>query len=316
MRFLSDADVVSLVSVSEASSAIEAGFRALAGGRVAVQRRTRTPSRIGKLSILGAVLEDEMVAGAKLYTTAPDGSFRFVVVLFDPERAGWLATIEAGELTRIRTTATSLMAARALARPDSSTLTVFGAGVQARSHAVAFAESFPLGEIRLVNRRSVPDLMDELASGTGVEVVQLDDPDAAVAGADLVVTATRAEKPLFAGEALSEGVHVTSVGATLPSAQELDETVVRRASRVAVEDKQQAREEAGNLIGAQIDWGRVDELAEIASGRAAGRTTRDEITMFDSLGTGLADVAVAALCFRRAVETGRGTSLNTIGKPV
>lgn len=313
MRFLTDAEVVDLVTVKEAADAIEAGFRALARGSAGLQRRARLPSRIGKLSMLGAVLEDEGVIGAKVYTTAPDGTFRFVVVLFDPERSEWLATIEAGQLTRIRTTATSLMAARALARPEASVLTVFGAGVQGHSHALAFAESFPLGQIRLVNRTPVPDVVEDLGRRAGIAVVQVEDPDEAVSGADLIVTATRAEFPLFDGEALTAGSHVTSVGATFPTSRELDDTAVHRAERVVVEDKRQARSEAGNLIGAGIDWDRVLELAQLASGEVTGRTTSGEITLFDSLGTGLADVAVASLCYRKAARVGRGVALGSQG---
>lgn len=315
MRFLTDRDVSALVTVTQAAEAIEAGFRALADDKAAVQTRVRTPSRIGKLSVLGAVLEEEMVAGAKVYSTAPDGSFRFVVILFDPGRSRWLAAIEAGALTRIRTAATSLMTARMLARPDSEVLTLFGAGVQARIHALAFATGFPLTEIRLVHRRPASELVRDLRDQTRIDVRQVDEPEGAVAGAQLVVTATRSATPLFHGDALDAGVHVTSVGATLPTARELDDATIERADRVAVENKDQARYEAGNLIGAKIDWDRVDELTDLAAGRSPGRTGSDDITLFDSLGTGLADIAVAALCYRRALETGHGTELGSQAGP-
>ena len=313
MRYLTDAEIGGLVSVPEGAKAVEDGFRSLAGQRAAIQTRVRTPSRIGKLSVLGAILEEEKVAGAKVYTTAPDGRFCFVIVLFDPEDGRWLATLEAGELTRIRTAATSLMAARALARPDSAVLTVFGAGVQARTHALAFAAAFPVTELRIVLRRAVPDFVDHLRRETGIDVVQVHEPDAAVSGANLVVTATRAESPLFGGEALDPGAHLTSVGATLPGTRELDSVAIHRADRLVVESRDQARFEAGNLIGAGIAWDKVDELSELAAGRVTGRTAADQITVFDSLGSGLADIAVASLCYRKAVDAGRGTELDSGG---
>lgn len=309
MKFLTDADVVRLVSVEDAADAVERGFQSLAEDRAAVQSRSRTSSGVGKLSMLGAVLDEEMVAGAKVYTTAPDGTFCFAVLLFDPTAGRWLATIEAGELTRIRTSATSLMAARALARPDAEVLTVFGAGVQAASHALSFARAFPVTQVRVVNRRPAPDVVDMLEEKTGANVLQVDDPNLAVAMAGLVITATRSDTPLFSGAALDDGVHVTSVGATLPGSRELDDTTVQRASRVAVESREQARVEAGNLIGAGIEWDRVDELTDLASGRVPGRVDASEVTIFDSLGSGLEDVAVAALVYRRAIEAGWGTDL-------
>lgn len=314
MRFLTDAEIGGLISVNEAADVVEGSFRALAEHTATVQTRVRTASRIGKLSILGAVLDDEMEAGAKVYTTAPDGSFCFAVVLFDPYRSRWLAALEAGELTRIRTAATSLMAARAMARPESSVLSVFGAGVQARSHALAFAGEFPVTDVRVVHRRPVPDHIELLQRGTGANVSQIGDVDAALSGADLVVTATRSDTPLFSGESLDDGTHVTSIGATLPTSRELDDTTIDRAARVVVESRDQARYEAGNLIGAGIDWARVEELTDLASGRSPGRVEADEITLFDSLGSGLADIAVAALCYRKATEVGWGTDLGSDGR--
>lgn len=313
MRFLTNHDVGELVTVAEAAKSVEDAFRALADERAAIKSRVRTDSRVGKLSVLGAVLESESVAGAKVYSTAPDGRFCFSIVLFDPAESRWIASLEADELTRVRTAATSLMAARALARPDSSVMTVFGAGAQAEVHALALAAAFPIREVRIVHRRPARDLIDALRRETGATVDQVDEPEAAVSGADLVVTATRSKTPLFAGEALSPGVHVTSVGATLPSSRELDETTIRRADRVAVESRQQATYEAGNLIGADVDWEGVDELADLASGRVPARQGVNEITLFDSLGSGLADIAVAVLCYRKAVLDGRGVELGEQG---
>lgn len=309
MRFLTDQEVASLVSVEEAAAAVEGAFLALANDGAAVQTRVRTSSAVGKLSILGAVLDGEMTAGAKIYATSPEGSFCFAVVIFDPTGSRWLATMEGGELTRIRTAGTSLMAARALARADAEVLTVFGAGIQARTHALAFALGFPITEVRIVNRRHVPDLVEMMSQETGSKVSQLDDAESAVSGADLVVTATRSASPLFRGGALTEGAHVTSVGATVPKSRELDDATIFRATRVVVESREQARHEAGNLIGAGVDWDRVDELTDVAAGSVPGRLADEEITVFDSLGNGLEDIAVAALCYRKALESGLGTDL-------
>lgn len=309
MRFVTDRDVAALVSVEEAAGAIEGAFDSLARGHAAMQTRVRTSTVIGKLSTLGALLDDERVAGTKVYSTAPDGRFCFVIILFEPGEGRWLATLEGGELTRIRTAATSLVAASILARPESSVLAIFGAGVQARAHALALAGRFPLTQIRVVHRRPVPEFVEALRASLGMEVIQSAEADEAVTGSDLVVTATRAGSPLFDGDSLSPGAHVTSVGATSADTRELDARTIERARVIVVDSGEQARLEAGNLIGAGVGWDEVDELADLVSGRAKARRSDRDITVFDSLGTGLADVAVAMVCYQRAVELGRGAEL-------
>lgn len=318
MRFLTDVDVAAVLTPRKAADAVERAFLALAAGNAAVQTRVRTTTTAGKLSAVGAILTADGLAGAKIYPTTNRGRFGFVVLLFELEDGRTLAVMEGDELTRLRTAATSVVAARYLARKDSRVMTIFGAGQQALAHARAFGDAFGLEEIRLVHRKDGQDFLEKTSAATGLAVHQVTDPRKAMDGTDVVVTATRATAPLFPGAALPEGVHLTAVGATTPNSSELDVETVGRADMVVVESIAQARQEAGDLLLAAaagaFELDRAVELADLVSGKVAGRTSPGQITIFESVGIGLEDVAVAAEVYALALAADIGTELPSGGK--
>ncbi|MBW3663909.1 MAG: ornithine cyclodeaminase family protein [Actinobacteria bacterium] len=313
MRYLDDALVRRLVPLDAAVEAIEDAFRGLADGTAALQARVRTSASGTKLSTMGAVWDSGGVVGAKVYTTTPRGRFRFVVVLFDSDDGTPIALLDADGLTAIRTAATSVVAARHLARPEAAVLTIFGAGIQADAHLDAFHASRHLEDVRIVNHRPVERFVADASERTGLPVRQVTDAADALRDAGLIVTTTRATTPLFDGRDVDDGAHVTAVGATRPGVRELDDTLLARAGTVVVEWLPQAQQEAGDLIGAvaagAFSWDRAVELAEVVSGRVTGRTTATAITVFESVGVGLEDVAVAATVLRAAEADGLGREL-------
>jgi ornithine cyclodeaminase len=313
MLYLSEAEIAQVLTPEMAADAIEHAFIAWANNEAAVQPRVRTVTRAGKLSSLGAILTDSGLAGAKIYPTSEDGRFGFIVLLFDLKAAEPLAVMDGSALTEIRTAATSVMVARQLARPASRILTIFGSGRQALSHARAFSLEFRLDEIRLVTSRSnLPGVEGLRAVATSV----VNDPVKALRECDLIVTATRSVEPLFGGELIPPGCHVTAVGATTASSRELDTKSIDRSEVIVVESIEQARIEAGDLVipagEGKAVWDRVVELADLVAGRSTGRLRDDQITLYESLGIGLEDVAVAAVAYRDAVERGLGTALGTV----
>jgi ornithine cyclodeaminase len=313
MRYLSNEDVAACLSWDTALDSLDAAFRAFAEGRAAIAPRARLSAGRAKLSTLVAVLPELGVMGAKVYSTAAGGRFRFLVVLFDSDAGEPLALLSADALTRIRTAAVSVIAARALASSAPRVLTVFGAGVQARAHAEAFAREYALDEVRVVHRRPTPELADDFAAETGVRPTVGDDAAAALDGADLVVLATRAAEPLFDGGLLAPGAHVTAVGATRPEVRELDEHAIGRCGPVVVEWVPQVRGEAGDLIAAadqgHFAWDDAVELGDVLVGSRPGRRQAEDITLFKSVGVALEDVAVAGAVYDAAVADGRGIEL-------
>lgn len=300
MQHITDAMVESAVSADDAQQVLREAWRSFDAADAAMQERVRTEVGGVKLSTLGAVLPGQGVAGAKVYTTIA-GRFSFVILLFDSRDGRPLASFDAAAITRLRTAACSVLVAQHLARSDARRLAIFGTGVQAQAHLAQFAAAYALEEVRLCSRQPVPETVAAWSRQTGVAVRQCT-AQAAVDGADIVVTASRAAAPLFAGEALAPGVFVAAVGSSLPHTRELDDTALRRARLVAVEWRPQSLREAGDLVLAAPDTGLADktvELGALVSGRVAGRTDPHAVMVYKSVGVGLQDVALAGLAWQR-----------------
>jgi ornithine cyclodeaminase/alanine dehydrogenase-like protein (mu-crystallin family) len=282
MRHLTDAEVERALDGADIEGALTAAFVDLAHGKAAQQPRMRTDAGGVKLSTLGGVVPSQGVVGAKVYTTIA-GRFDFVIVLFSTADGRPIATLEANAVTRRRTAAVSLVAARAAVRGEVSSIVVFGSGVQAKAHAEAFSRAYPAARLRMLGRAQ---------SGHARE---------ALADARIVVTATRAAEPLFDGAWLAPGTFVAAVGSSRPDTRELDDAAFRRAASVIVEWKPQALAEAGDLI--RLDPAvraglRIVELGEVLAGQAAARASADDIVIFKSVGVGIEDVVVAGLACR------------------
>lgn len=299
MRHITDAMVDAVITPALAQAVLADAFMQLGEGNAAMQTRLRTEAGGVKLSTLGAVIPGQGVAGAKVYTTIA-GQFSFVIVLFSAETGAPLASFDAAAITRLRTAACSVIAARHLARPSSSTLAVIGAGVQGQAHAEQFAQAYALQEIRLHDPHMAAELPEVLAARCGVPVRACSAAQA-VDGADIVVTASRAVQPVVAGAALAPGCFVAAIGSSLPGTRELDDEALRRARLVAVEWKPQSLQEAGDLVQAGpgvLDPARIVELADLVCGRVAGRRDDADITVYKAVGVGLQDVALAGLALR------------------
>jgi ornithine cyclodeaminase len=302
MIHLTDTDIDALIDFDSAIPVIESSFRQLSAHRAAVQKRVRTQAEGVKLSTMGAVLPDEGIVGAKVYTTI-EGHFSFVIVLFSAHDGRPLATLDANALTRVRTAATTVLAVRALARPGARTVAIFGSGVQGSAHAHALAAHTEMTSLRIAGLGDIESLAAELSvtyAARGVEAIACD-ARKAVQGADVIVTATRATGALFDGASVAPGAFVAAIGSSLPHTRELDDTLVKRAARIVVEMREQAREEAGDLLLAApgvVQWDETVELGDVLEGKAPGRVRDDDIVLYKAVGIGLQDVALAGLAWR------------------
>jgi ornithine cyclodeaminase len=292
MIHFTDAQIDELIDFDDAIPALEQGFRQLAAGTAAVQRRIRTEAGGVKLSTLGAVLPEQRVAGAKVYSTI-GGRFNFSIVLFSTVDGSLLATLDANAITRLRTAATTVVAVRALARAGAKSVAVFGTGVQGRAHATALAEHTSMREFRIVGLEGTEELAADLNAtygGNGVEASVCDAAEAA-RSADVIVTTTRATGPLFDGTTVR-----------LPYTREIDDALIARASRIVVELREQARGEAGDLLMARpgsFEWDDTVELGDVLAGKAEGRVRDDDIIVYKAVGIGLQDVVLAGLAWEK-----------------
>jgi ornithine cyclodeaminase/alanine dehydrogenase-like protein (mu-crystallin family) len=218
-----------------------------------------------------------------------------------------LALMEGDSLTALRTGAAGGVAARFLARTDARTVALFGAGVQARAQLQAAMA------VRKIERVWIVDPVASAAQRLAEDISGWTDPPAvtlarsaqsAVAQADIVLAATTTTTPLFDGNDLKPGAHVTGVGSFTPQMQEIDANTIRRA-RVVVDQRDAAMAEAGDII---IGKAVIDaEIGEIINGDQPGRQNDQEITFFKSVGLAVQDAVTAAAVLKAAEEKGLGT---------
>jgi ornithine cyclodeaminase len=312
--YLNEAEVGQLLSMDLAHEAVEAAHRAHAAGRAIdiPRQRTRTPT--SALHVLQGALLDEGVIGYKAYTTSREGN-RFLVHLFDAADGRPLAVLAADVLGMMRTGAAGGLAARCLSRADASVAGVFGAGWQAQSQIEALCRVRPVRRIKLfcrdADRRRAASA--DFSRRFGVEVVPAASAEETVRGSDIVVTITSSARPVFDGDWLEEGAHVTAAGSNSLIRQEIDEKVVRRAAVVCVDSRATALREAGDLLPAlekgRLHEGQLCELGEILVGARPGRSDPRQITLFESQGMAVQDLALAVRLVALARQMGLGAEL-------
>ena len=304
MQHISDTMIDDLVSPTKAQQVLLDAFRRFGSDQAAMQPRIRTESDGVKISTLAAVIPAQGVAGAKIYTTI-NGKFSFVILLFSTEDGRPLASFDANAITRLRTAASSVIAARYLARPDSSRLAIFGVGTQGREHIRQMVTAFPIDHISLCTPNPEPGLARRLSDRYRLDV-ELCRAEQALEGADIIVTATRSTTPLFSVEQLPGGCFIAAIGSSLPHARELDDAALRRASMVAVEWRTQSLQEAGDLVLAApgvLSASKIVELGELVTGKVTVHRAPDDIMIYKSVGIGLEDIALAGLAWQRFLAT-------------
>jgi len=312
--YLTEQDVEELLTMDMALEAVTAAHAAHAAGRAVDVPRQRTRIPTAALHILQGALLDEGVFGYKAYTTSRTGA-RFLVHLFDAATGSLLAVIEADRLGMMRTGATGGLAAQWLANKDAEVAGVFGAGWQAQSQIEALARVRQLRRVKVFSRNEEKRLAfcDRLSQSTGVEVVSAASAEETVRGSAVVVTITSATTPLFDGAWLEPGTHVTAAGSNALIRREIDEKAVQRAACVCVDSRATALREAGDLLPAlekgRLAEGQMVELGEVIAGTRPGRRTAEEITLFESQGMAIQDLAVAKRLLALARERGAGRDL-------
>ena len=327
MLILSEADLRNVLTMRDVIDAVESGFRALARGEAQIPERLR----LNVPAHNGIVLEMPAYAGSS-ERVEPDALGTKIVSIFernaaqglpivqavylllDSETGAPLSLMEGRFITAIRTAATSAVATKFMATPGTKRLAVFGAGVQAQFHIEAMFEVAGV-ELVMISSRSVKGaraLADHVRSVRGIpcEVVSL---EKAAGTANLICTCTTSPAPLFDGRLLAAGTHINAVGAFTPSTRELDTETVRRA-RLIIDAESAAGREAGEILlplsERAINKAHVKgTLADVVSGRVAGRESESEITVFKSCGLAIEDLVTARLAYTRATAEGIGSQI-------
>jgi ornithine cyclodeaminase/alanine dehydrogenase-like protein (mu-crystallin family) len=317
LRILTEGDCRALLGMRDAIDLQAEAFSLLASGAVleglrAVAKSENPP---GVAIFNPCFLREGRGFGIKVvsdfYANSARGLPRMsaLIALFAGETGLPRTLLEGGYITDLRTGAGTALAARHLARPDSRTLGVVGAGRVARNQIEALSTVFKLDTVKVYARTP------ERAKGMKVELVS--SPEQAVRGADLVVAATTSSQPVIRGEWLAPGAFVAAVGAFAPDMRELDDTVIRRAACHVIDSRSDVLERAGDFL-APIAKGvlrrdQIAEIAEIVSGKRSGRRSREEIAVYKSSGVPIQDLVTAREVERRAIAQGAGTVLELGG---
>lgn len=312
---LTEDEVRGLLTMEMAIEAVEAGLRKMALEEAFNVPRSRCQTDHAMLHVLPAAAKTLGVIGYKAYVTTRSGS-RFHVTIYDGKSGEMLALMQADHLGQVRTGAASAVATKHLARKDCTTAGIYGAGKQARTQLLG------VSKVRKLTRAVVWSPSEErrtafareMTQECGFEVLPAASAEEVARGLDVICTATSAREPVLFGAWLSPGQHVNAIGSNFLAKAEIDAEVVRRASVVTIDSKDQGRLEAGDLVAALdqgvIEWIDVAELGRVVAMRSPGRQSAVDITLFKSLGIGLEDIAVAMRVYQKAKDAGVGRWLD------
>jgi ornithine cyclodeaminase len=300
----------------------------LAKGDVVLPLRqaVRLPNKKGILGLMPAYFGGSSpVVGIKVVTVFPGNhgtkfdSHQGAIQLFEPENGQLQAIIDAGSITAIRTAAVSAVATDLLAKKDSRTLAIFGSGTQARMHLEAMpVVRSSIDEVRVWSRNHDHALKFAKNTSSKLGVKAFENGEEAAKGADIICTTTAATSPILKGDWISRGAHVNAVGASVPPFRELDSNAVVKSS-FFVDRRESAIQEADDFKipkgeGLIDDSHIKGEIGEILIGNKKGRTSDDEITIFESLGLAIEDLAAAQQVYMKALSKGTGTWIDFVAE--
>ncbi len=310
--FLTEDDVRTLLPMEQAIEALHTAFLEQGNGTGVNSPRGRVQAGQVGVTMMVAALGGQGIGGFKTM-----GAGKAMVLLFGGEPYGLQAVIEAGRLGAIRTGAASGLATRHMAREDASTVGMIGTGNQARTQLAAVCTVRPIKTVKVFSRNQErrEEFSQRMSESLAVDVQPVGTAREAVEGTDIVavITNVRGLNPVLFGDWLEPGMHINAAGANSLGRQELDVEAMARSAVIVADAVDQAKIECDDLVQAvaagRATWESVLELGQVVAGKASGRGSRDDITLFESQGIALEDVAVASHIYQRALAEGRGQQL-------
>ncbi|MSQ14713.1 MAG: ornithine cyclodeaminase family protein [Dehalococcoidia bacterium] len=309
--FLTEQDINELMTVNDVLPVIEEGFREQGLGLAVNRSRARLKTTNGSMSIMTASIPGLKVAGFK--ATGTGG--RVMVYLYSGETGRLEAIIEAGRMGQLRTGAASGIATKYLARADSSIVGMYGTGTQARTQIQAVCAVMPVKKVLAYSRdpERRAEFCRRMSESLGVEFVPAGVPEDAAKDADIIITITNTREPVLNGEWVKPGTHINAAGGNSLTRRELDTEAVRKADVIVADSIDQAKIESADLVMAVeqgiINWEQVGELGKVVAGKDRGRENDRQITLFESHGIAIWDVAAGAKALELARAKGVGTPL-------
>jgi alanine dehydrogenase len=314
VRYLRESDVQQLLTMPLALDLVQQALKAHAEHRAIDVPRARIHLPTGTQHVLQAAAPELKFIGFKYYYTRPGGK-SFYVHLMNTDTARLEAIIEAIWMSMVRTGAASGVATRHLAREEASTVGQIGAGFQAigQLEAVCRARNIRSARVFARDRERLETYCKTMSRQLDIDVSPAESAQAAVRGADIVNVITRSATPVLSGEWLEPGQHINAAGSNALTRRELDALAIGKCDVITVDARGTARRECGDLLPAVekglLQWDALVEIGEVIAGRAAGRTSARQISLYESHGMGLQDLYVGVRMLALARERGIGIDL-------
>ena len=238
-----------------------------------------------------------------------------MILLYDSNTGDLLSLVQGSRCSLLRTSAVSAVATRHMAREDSAAVGIIGTGFQGRGQLEGVCAVRDIKSVKAFDRfpESAAKFCEEMSAKLGLDVTQSESAEECVRGSDIVITMTTARSPVLLGDWLEPGMHVNAAGSNHWIRQEVDDNVIRKADRIVVDSIEDAKIEAGDLLypieRGRVRWDQIHDLASVVAGRVSGRENDEEITLFESQGIAISDVAAAAFVYRKAKERGLGVEV-------
>ncbi len=324
---LPEKDVIPLLSIKKVIELVELAFKEKGLNRVQMPAKPYIfyPKYNGDLRVMTSYLERLEVSAVKLVNVHPDNqancdlpTVMATITLVDPKNGVPLAIMGGTTITNLRTGAAGGVAAKYLARKDSRVIGMVGAGAQARSQLMALKEVLSkIEEVKVSDKTkaSRDSYVKEMTEKLGLDIHGVDSDEEAAKDTDIVVTVTPARGPIVKNEWIGPGVHINAIGADAPFKEELDPKILKKA-KIVVDDWEQASHGgeinipfAKGLITKEDVWA---DLGQVVAGLKEGRTSPDEVTIFDSTGLAIQDAITADYVYKQALVKGVGEKIEIL----
>ena len=327
VRILTKDNVSELLNMADALEYVEEAYKQLTLGNALVpQRIAITDPAPGLTLIMPGIIGGEMSALAtkivSVYKKNPElynmPTVLAKIMVQDINTGDIVGIMDGSLITAMRTGAATGVSVKFLARKDSNTMSIYSAGVQARKQVsgVFYGLNKKLEKCKVydLKKDSAQSFKKEIEKELGIDVEIMGSGEDLLSNTDIIVAATTSTTPIFAGDKVLEGTHISSIGAHAPDARELDSTTIKRASLLIAGLKEACLAEAGDYI-IPINEGIISKdaiisIGDIITGKKNSRTSDTEITVFKSVGISAQDVAVGKLVYDRALQEGIGQDID------
>ena len=316
--WLTEEEVRSLLTIDDAIAAVQRAFLDHGNGRTQMPPKSYLylPKHNGDLRCMPAYLEGQDLVGVKIVNVHPGNqqiglpSVMALLILNSPKTGEPLAVMGATYITSMRTGAAGAVAARHLARQDSRVVGMIGAGAQARTQLQGLSRCFPIEQVMVFDsfEDQARAFKDDVSGFMKCSCIAVSGPEEACE-CDILVTTTPSRRPVVRDEWIQPGTHINAIGADAAGKQELESTLLKMA-KIVVDDIAQAVH--SGEVNVPLSEGIIREkdvyaeIGEILTGKKTGRTSNDEITVFDSTGLGIQDVAAGHAVYEKALRSNIG----------